>query len=158
MVVGLGRLEMLSLRVACAGLLLLAACASSNKSVAPARQAQASVRAEQGPASYGFRPEDPVRVGWGNRGVMTFFELLRGPDGQRVAWRRVGTCCGAEAASPRSGLEVFEVTYEGLDEPVRLYLDPHHGAAIHAPEGSLIEGLTSREPRDPEQLPEVIEL
>ncbi|HZI16507.1 MAG TPA: fibril protein [Myxococcus sp.] len=144
---------MLSLRVACAGLLLLAACASSNKSAAPARQAQAAVRAEQGPLSYGFRPEDPVRVGWGNRGVMTFLELLRGPDGQRVAWRRVGTCCGAEAA-----MEVFEVTYEGLDEPVRLYLDPHHGDAIHAPAGFIIEGLTSREPRDPEQLPEVIEL
>lgn len=149
---------MFSVRVACAGLLLLTACASSNKSVAPAREAQASVRGEPAPMSYGFRPEDPVRVGWGNQGVMTFFELLRGPDGQRVAWRRVGTCCGAEAAAPRAGLEVFEVTYEGLEEPVRMYLDPYNGDAIHAPEGFIIEGLTSREPRDPEEMPEVIEL
>jgi hypothetical protein len=148
---------MFSLRVACAGLLLLAGCASSNKAVSPGREARASVQGQPGPASYGFRPEDPVRVGWGNQGVMTFFELLRGPEGQRVAWRRVGSCCGAEA-SPRSGLEVFEVTYEGLDEPVRLYLDPHHGDAIHAPEGFIIQGLTSREPRDSEGQPEVIEL
>lgn len=150
---------MFSLRVACAGLLLLAGCASSNKSVAPSREAQASGYGQRdSAASYGFRPEDPVRVGWGNQGVMTFFELLRGPEGQRVAWRRVGACCGAEATSTRAGLEVFEVTYEGLDEPVRLYLDPHHGGAIHAPEGFIIEGLTSREPRDPEGQPEVIEL
>ena len=50
------------------------------------------------------------------------------------------------------------MTYEGLDEPVRLYLDPRNGDAIRAPEGFTIEGLTSREPMDPEALPEVIEL
>jgi hypothetical protein len=145
---------MFALRVACAGLLLLTACASSNKSMAPVRESRAPeehrVQARQ-PGSYGFNPQDPVRVGWGNEGMMAFLDLLRGPQGQRVAWRRMG---------PTQGLEVFEVTYEGLAAPVQLYLDPMNGDAIRAPEGFTIEGLTSsREPLPPEEeQPQVIEL
>ncbi|WP_240360242.1 fibril protein [Pyxidicoccus caerfyrddinensis] len=142
---------MFALRVACAGLLFLTACASSNKSVAPVRESRAPVHSapvREGGA-YGFGPEDPVRVGWGNEGMMAFLELLRGPEGQRVAWRRLG---------PSQGLEVFEVTYEGLAAPVQLYLDPLNSGAIRAPSGFNIEGLTSREPLPPEERPQVIEL
>jgi hypothetical protein len=151
---------MFALRVACVGLLLLTACASSSKSVSPAREARGPVQSQpkQEVVSYGFHPEDPVRVGWGNPGIMAFFELLRGPQGQRVAWRRVGPCCEAGPSAPSAALEVFEVTYEGLDRPVRLYLDPHNGAAIHAPSGFIIEGLTSRARMPAEEQPEVIEL
>ncbi|MFP2930171.1 fibril protein [Pyxidicoccus sp. 3LG] len=141
---------MFPLRVACVGLLLLTACASSNRATAPSREARATAT-QPVPAipSYGFHPEDPVRVGWGDQGLLAYLELLRGPQGQRIAWRRVG---------PSRGLEVFEVTYDGLNAPVRLYLDPHHGGAIHAPSGFIIAGLTSREPLPPEEKPEVIEL
>lgn len=143
---------MFALRVACAGLLFLTACASSNKSVAPARESRAQVHRQpvrEPVHAYGFGPEDPVRVGWGNEGMMAYLHLLRGPEGQRIAWRRVG---------PSAGLEVFEVTYEGLDAPVQLYLDPRNGDAIRAPPGFTIEGLTSREPLPSEKRPEVIEL
>ena len=83
---------MFPLRAACVALLLLTACASSNKSVSPARETPARTAAmpEQGIASYGFHPADPVRVGWGNQGILAFLELLRGPQGQRIAWRRLG--------------------------------------------------------------------
>lgn len=144
---------MFVLRVACAGLLFLTACAASNKSVSPARESRASVHRQpvrEPVRAYGFGPEDPVRVGWGNEGMMAFLQLLRGPEGQRIAWRRVG---------PSGGLEVFEVTYEGLAAPVQLYLDPLNGDAIRAPSGFTIEGLTSREPMSPKRKrPEVIEL
>ncbi|MCP3136845.1 fibril protein [Pyxidicoccus xibeiensis] len=152
---------MFPLRVACVGLVLLTACASSNKSASPAREARARTAAAPGGEllSYGFDPRDPVRVGWGNQGVLAFLELLRGPQGQRIAWRRVGPCCEADASPSRApSLEVFEVTYEGLATPVRLYLDPHHGDAIYAPQGFTIEGLTSRAPPPAEEQPEVIEL
>ncbi|MFP2908212.1 fibril protein [Pyxidicoccus sp. 3LFB2] len=150
---------MFALRIACAGL-LLTACATSNKSGAPARESRAAVsqpsaRAPVGSpvsstmGSYGFRPDDPVRVGWGNEGMMAFLQLLRGPEGQRIAWRRMG---------PSGGVEVFEVTYEGLAAPVQLYLDPLNGDAIRAPSGFTIEGLTSRQPMESEQKPDVIEL
>lgn len=143
---------MFALRIACVGLLCLTACASSNKSLVPAREARAPERSApaHGASAYGFGPEDPVRVGWGNEGMMAFLDLLRGPEGQRVAWRRLG---------PSQGLEVFEVSYDGLPAPVRLYLDPMNGGAIHAPSGFTIEGLTAREPLPPdEERPQVIEL
>jgi hypothetical protein len=143
---------MFALRVACAGLLFLTACATSNKSAVTARESRAPVARQPEPprvGAYGFGPEDPVRVGWGNEGMMAFLHLLRGPEGQRIAWRRLG---------PTGGLEVFEVTYEGLASPVRLYLDPMRGDAIRAPSGFTIEGLTSREPMPAEVKPEVIEL
>ncbi|RJS20253.1 fibril protein [Corallococcus sp. H22C18031201] len=111
-------------------MLLLGACAS-----APPPRA----RARDVPVSYGRQPEDPVRIGHGSAGVMAYFEQLHGPRGQRVAWRRVGSCCAFRLAgplSPRHGrLVVFEVTYEGLDEPVLLYVDPFQARAPRAPRG-----------------------
>lgn len=144
---------MFPLRVACVGLLLLAACASSSKSLSPGREVRGPVQGPSKPGrdAYGFHPGDPVRVGWGDRGILAFFESLRGPEGQRVAWRRLGQDRG-------TGVEAFEVTYEGLSRPVRLYLDPNHGSAIHAPSGFIIQGLTSRAPGPAEEKPEVIEL
>lgn len=154
---------MVSLRIACLGLLMLSACASSTHASVvrkPRETAPASVASRTGHEStYGYRAEDPVRVGWGNPGVLAFFELLRGPEGQRIAWKRLGPCCDNTARPEHAGLEVYEVSYEGLNLPVRLYIDPNHGAAIRAPHGFTIEGLTSREP-PPEQPapPGVIEL
>lgn len=152
---------MVSLRIACLGLLTLSACASSNPAVVRAPREEASVVATNLPedgSTYGYRAEDPVRVGWGNPGVMAFFELLRGPQGQRVAWKRLGPCCdtGPTPSLEYAGLEVFEVGYEGLTDPVRLFIDPNHGAAIRAPQGFTIEGLTARE--TPTTPSDVIEL
>ncbi|WP_254613991.1 MULTISPECIES: fibril protein [unclassified Myxococcus] len=152
---------MVSLRIACLGLLMaLSACASSNPAVvrAPREEAPPVVGLQEEGGTYGYRAEDPVRVGWGNPGVMAFFELLRGPQGQRVAWKRLGPCCdtGPTPSLEYAGLEVFEVGYEGLELPVRLFIDPNHGAAIRAPRGFTIEGLTSRE--TPTTPSDVIEL
>ncbi|MCP3099239.1 fibril protein [Myxococcus sp. K15C18031901] len=150
---------MKSLRMACLGLLTLAACASSNNAVVPEPTARASARGREAsdPNAYGYRKEDPVRVGWGNSGVMAFFELLRGPDGERVAWRRLGPCCDAPPQPEYVGLEVFEVSYEGMASPVRMFIDPNHGGTLRAPRGFTIEGLSAREPR-PAADDDVIEL
>ncbi|MBJ6760591.1 fibril protein [Myxococcaceae bacterium JPH2] len=117
-------------RITCLALLLLGACASAPPPRAPVRDV---------PFTYGRQPEDPVHVGHGSAGVMAYFEQLRGPRGQRVAWRRVGSCCAFRLTgklAPRHGrLVVFEVTYEGLDEPVLLYVDPFQARATQAPRG-----------------------
>ncbi|WP_426756273.1 fibril protein [Myxococcus sp. Y35] len=143
------------LRAACAGMLFLAACASSNKSVAPEPRATAAAAPRVEVVEYGFHPQDPIRVGWGDRGLMAFLELLRGPHGERIAWRRVGPCCGTGAPTE---LEVFEVTYDGLAAPVNLYLDPNTAGAVHAPHGFSLQGLASRPQPEPEEAPRVIEL
>ncbi len=140
---------------ACAGGLFLAACASSNKAVVPEPRASATTAPRVEVVEYGFHPQDPIRVGWGDRGLMAFLELLRGPRGERIAWKRVGPCCGTGTPTE---LEVFEVSYDGLTAPVSLYLDPNTAGAVHAPHGFSIQGLASRAQTEPEEAPRVIEL
>ncbi len=136
-------------------MLFLAACASSNKVGTPEPGASATSAPRVEGVGYGLHPHDPIRVGWGDRGLMAFLELLRGPHGERIAWKRVGPCCGTGAPTE---LEVFEVTYEGLASPVNLYLDPNTSDAVHAPDGFSIQGLASRPQAAPEEAPGVIEL
>lgn len=148
---------MVSLRIACVGLLALSACSSSRPSVvrAPRQEAAPVATFPDEGGTYGYRAEDPVRVGWGNPGILAFFELLRGPQGQRVAWKRLGPCDEGPSRE-YADLVMFEVSYDGLGLPVRMYLDPNHGASIRAPRGFTIEGLSSRDtPQTPE---DVIEL
>nr|AAB95228.1 fibril protein [Myxococcus xanthus] len=102
-----------------------------------------------------FHPQDPVRVGWGDRGMMVFLELLRVPPGPRIPWRRVGPCCVTGGATE---LKVFEVTYDGLAAPVSLYLDPNTAGVVHAPNGFNLQGLASRSQVEQEETPRVSEL
>ncbi len=132
-------------RLACLGLLVLAACATSPQA-APS-------------ASYGLVPEDPVHVGNGPRGERAFLSALRGPAGQPVVARRLGSCCAFPTPKGFIGLgllDIYEVTYEGLEEPVRLYLDMYEEGEVRAPRGFLLEGLGGPEARPATQ--EVIEL
>jgi hypothetical protein len=67
---------------------------------------------------------DPMSEGRRNR---TYFLLsLRGPSGQRVRYWRRGSCCSQDGAHGFFGsepLDVFVVTYHGLETPVELFLN-----------------------------------
>lgn len=120
------------------GLLALAACATSP--TAP----PASASAPRAGDSYGLVPENPVRVGGGPQGQRAYLEALRGPGGELVVSRRIGHCCEFETPLSFGGwgvLDVYEVTYEGLDTPVRLYLNMYDAEPVHPPPGFLLEGI-----------------
>ena len=67
---------------------------------------------------------DPMLEGRRNR---TYYLLsLRGPNGERVRYTRLGSCCaqpGPHGHRGREMLDIFQVTYRGLDEPIDLYLN-----------------------------------
>jgi hypothetical protein len=147
-------------RLAFLGLLAVCACASTPKArgAHPPRPLPAS-----GPwheeASYGFTSENPIRIGGGPEGEYLFFEVLRGPEGQPVAWRHVGSCCEFELFPGHvEDLDIYEVIYEGLRQPVILYLDMHHSEPVFAPRGFTL--FVDEERRDvaPRRAPEIIEL
>lgn len=145
-------------------LLLTAACASPGTSfedVMRRTKPQLPAPARPDPLTYGTRPENPVRVGWGDKGVMAYFKLLRGPQGQAVAWRRMGDCCEFTQvdgqAREQGRLSIFEVTYEGLDTPVVLYVDAFTGGSVYAPWGFLLDGQGDAPPPTGTE-PEVIDL
>ena len=160
---------MMRIRLALLGLLAVSACASNPepRRVYPPRQLAGPGQWHQ-EASYGFTAENPIRIGGGPRGEYLFFEVLRGPEGQPVAWRRVGGCCEFETYPGHlGGLDIYEVIYEGLSQPVTLYLDVFHSEPVFAPRGFTLFVQEWMEPeppgppppkQQPRRSPEIIEL
>ncbi|HLL03620.1 MAG TPA: hypothetical protein VK539_23755 [Myxococcaceae bacterium] len=104
---------------------------------APAAEAVA-----QEPSGYGYTPEDPIKVGGGPQGEREYLRFLRGPEGQPLSFHRRGSCCGFNDPSlPMGGgmLDMYEVTYEGLEKPVTLYLDMYRREEPRAPTGFSLE-------------------
>jgi hypothetical protein len=102
--------------------------------------------------TYGLGRRNAIRVGGGaESGVANqraWLNRLRGPAGQTVRYRRIGSCCSfrSEQAPQGGALDAYEVTYDGIERPVLLYIDmyaPPQGPAP-APEGfTLASGSVS---------------
>lgn len=90
------------------------------------------------PSGYGYSKDDPIHVGGGVNGELEYLEHLRGPQGQKVRYERRGSCCFfASERSPFGNglLDVYDVTYEGLNEPVTLFLNMYERKDPRAPAG-----------------------
>ena len=81
-------------------------------------------------ATYGRSESNPIRVGrlhGGPRDSELFLSSLAGPEGQRVKFKRLGSCCFFETPNAWVGgkalLDRYEVRYRGLKQPAILYLD-----------------------------------
>jgi hypothetical protein len=88
--------------------------------------------------SYGYTVQNPVQIGGGALYVKAretrYLDALRGPEGQPIRYRRVGSL----PQNPPNGtviLDEYEVTYDGLDKPLRLYLNAYHYWRQDAPKG-----------------------
>ena len=105
---------------------------------------QVAVQPQTGPApacavsedaSYGYAKENPVQVGgspmYGAARQRRYLDSLRGPDGQRVEYKRTGSL----PASPGPMLDRYELKYEGVAEPIVLFLDWYHYTPPKAPRG-----------------------
>ena len=79
--------------------------------------------------TYGYTEENPVRVGGGARNHEPFLKSLRGPDGQKLKYKRLGSCCFFSTPNTFMGdkglLDKYEVSYKGLKEPLTLYLNSY---------------------------------
>jgi hypothetical protein len=107
----------------------LAAAATGNIDVASSR---CPVTADE---TYGFSAANPIKVGLdgatGPAREMQYLNALRGPSGQPLRFRRVGT----SVTGSNVILDVYELNYDGLASPVRIYLDAYHFESPQAPRG-----------------------
>ncbi len=93
--------------------------------------------------AYGCSEHSPVLVGGGfSKGTANTYRFLNsivGPQGQAVSYTRIGTCCEFESPNaPFDGvglLEVYEISYEGLSEPKRLYFNWYDNGEPKIPKG-----------------------
>jgi hypothetical protein len=99
----------------------------------------------QGP--YGVSETNPILVGGlggSNRAANedAYLARLRGPAGEPVSHRRLGSCCVFPTPNPHYGvggaLDRVEVTYPGLAEPVVLYLNAYDPGEPRAPAGFVL--------------------
>jgi hypothetical protein len=87
-------------------------------------------------AAYGFAAANPVKVGgdWsiGPSRERAYFAVLRGPAGQGLHLVRLGSTMGPDR---QTILDLYELTYAGLEQAVRLYVDEYHSEDLKAPVG-----------------------
>lgn len=116
-----------------------------------AAQASAAPCVVADDATYGVTPQNPAQIGGGAmyakaRGLR-YLDALRGPAGQAIAAKRVGS--RPQATNSSTILDVYEVTYEGLDAPLTLFLDAYHFWEPRAP-----KGLTCGKPIELQPIPD----
>ncbi len=92
---------------------------------------------------YGYDPDYPVNLGFMpiqtvEINVKRYFGALSGPDGQKLTYKKVDTCCPFPSKKNDMGagvLDIYEITWEGLTEPIRIYINLYEKGKIVAPKG-----------------------
>lgn len=84
---------------------------------------------------HGYAPDKAIGVGggplYGAARQRRYLDTLRGPEGQAVTYKRLGQV----RAPDETILDAYEVTYAGLEKPVRLLLDWYHFDEPRLPRG-----------------------
>ena len=87
--------------------------------------------------TYGYKMDQPVQVGGGAMYAAArerrYLDNLRGPEGQSLQYKRLGS--SPASTNSTTILDIYEITYEGLEKPARLYLDAYHFSPLRAPRG-----------------------
>jgi hypothetical protein len=88
-------------------------------------------------ATYGYTITNPVRIGGGAMYVAAreqrYLNALRGPAGQRIVFKRSGSL--PDKTNSATILDLYVVTYDGLETPLNMYLDVYHFEPQFAPQG-----------------------
>lgn len=97
---------------------------------------------------FGYGSRNAVRVGGaaetGLANQRAYLARLRGPGGQTVRYRRLGSCCNFPtqyAAQGTGALDAYEITYDGQPAPQMIFIDFYTPppAEQRAPEGYTLQ-------------------
>src|SRR5690606_32427177 len=78
---------------------------------------------------YGYDPDYPINVFYRNSkdeniNQERFLNALAGPKGEEIMFKKVESCCPFPTTKTEMGagfLDVYEITWKGLENPLRLY-------------------------------------
>ena len=85
---------------------------------------------------YGYTKKKPIKTGGIDKGYH-FLNALRGPNGEKIMYKRNGSCCSFKSKTSAFGkgyLDVYQVWYEGK-EPVTLYVNGYDYEKLKSPIG-----------------------
>ena len=92
--------------------------------------------------TYGLSSKNPVQTGGGPTNERRFLNALAGPNGERISYNRVGSCCPVKSKNGLMGmamLDNYTVTWEGSKGAVSLYINMYDYAELKAPVGFTIK-------------------
>jgi hypothetical protein len=92
---------------------------------------------------YGYNPDYPVNIFFKNTrdeatNEVRFLNALAGPNGEKITYKRLETCCPFPTKRSDMGagfLNVYELTWEGQKKPVTMYLNIYEIGILMVPMG-----------------------
>ena len=87
--------------------------------------------------AYGMKKKTNIKVG-SIRNEYAFIAQLTGPNGEEIAANRIGSCCPVKskvAPMGKAQLDMWEIKYEGLAEPIILYINGYDYEQPKCPAG-----------------------
>lgn len=93
--------------------------------------------------NFGYDQDYPVNLGFlpfqsAEINVKRYFGGITGPKGEKLSYEKVDTCCPFPSKKNEMGaglLDIYNVTWEGLKEPVRIYINLYEKGKVLAPKG-----------------------
>ena len=92
---------------------------------------------------YGYNKDYPINIFYVTPANDTinqprFLNALAGPKGEKINYKKVENCCPFPSKKSASGaglLDVYELTWVGLQKPVKLYLNIYEKGILMLPVG-----------------------
>lgn len=96
---------------------------------------------------YGYHQDYPINLFYRNTinetiNQQRYLNALAGPNGELLSFKKLESCCPFPTKRSEMGagfLEVYEVTWEGLQKPIRLYLNIYEKGVLMVPVGFSIK-------------------
>jgi len=91
--------------------------------------------------SYGYTQKNPIKVGnldEGPKNERRFLNALAGPNGEKISYYRIGSCCEFNTKNSPFGvglLDKYSVTYEGATKEIELYINMYDADVLKVPVG-----------------------
>lgn len=96
---------------------------------------------------YGYDADYPVNVYYRSAkqdsiNQLRYLDALAGPKGEKLSYKKVETCCPYPTKKNEMGagfLDVYEITWQGNQSPIKLYLNSYEKGALLVPIGLTIK-------------------
>ena len=101
---------------------------------------------------YGYDPDYPINIFYNNTknesiNQQRFLNALAGPNGEKVFYKRIESCCPFPTNKSEMGagfLDVYEITWVGLPRPIHLYMNIYEKGVLMVPVGFTLKNATPK--------------
>lgn len=102
--------------------------------------------------TYGYTESNPIKVGGfmeGPKNERRFLNALAGPNGEKISYYRIGSCCQFKTKNSSFGsgmLDMYSVTYEGAPGEIKLYINMYDADLLKVPVGFTLKYKHGQQP------------